>query len=127
MVDFYGFVPYEIDLISIKRLTIQVSFSFIITGSQLATGLVIGAAIIDIVCLIITIATKGVAAPVVLSIAGIVSVVFSLAAYLLDKYRLTQKYKVTISAALYLYKVRVFWRNFYGVWYTGLRVAVEKV
>ena len=127
MIDFCGFIPYKIAYISIKRLTIQTSFSFTFTGSQLATTLVISAAVIDVICIIITAATGGTAAPVALSILGIVSVIFGLAAYLLDKYRLNQKYKVTISMALHLYKVRIFWRSYYGAWFSGLKVTVKKV
>ena len=59
MIDFCGFIPYKIAYISIKRLIIQTSFSFTFTGSQLATTLVISAAVIDVICIIITAATGG--------------------------------------------------------------------
>lgn len=127
MIDYCGFVPYKITQISINKLTIKTSFWFTISGSQLATVFVLTAAVIDIVCLIITAATGGTAAPVALSIAGIVSVIMVTASYLLDKYGSKIKIKVTVSVKLKLYKIKIFWKTYYGAHYSKLKVSVKKV
>lgn len=127
MIDYCGFVPYKITQISINKLTIKTSFWFTISGSQLATVFVLTAAVIDIVCLIITAATGGTDAPVALSIAGIVSVIMVTASYLLDKYGSKIKIKVTVSVKLKLYKIKIFWKTYYGAHYSKLKVSVKKV
>ncbi len=127
MVDFSGFLSYKINSFYRKNSTLNSSGTITLTGSQLGTILVVTAAIIDIICLAITAATGGTAAPVALPIIGIVTIVMGTAAYLIEKYRPNQKFNLKLTTTLRLRTVSYFGKKCFGASYSKLSVKITKI
>ncbi len=116
-VDGNGQISHRVTILSIKALVIRAAITYTITGSDVATLLTDLYTLIDIICAIIIIATKGAALPQGLAVGTIATAILANAAYKLDKYHANKGLKITITLTIALYRVRVFRNNIYGILY----------